>query len=229
MWEMPNRDRLTIGRGGWVRYTRDSAPGLVVFQRFEEDRAGKLVLVEEYTHRTDDKPLLVADLQSTPRRRIATWVNVEGNLRGKMNLPGPDLRRAAAWFSGWPSSTTWVGQMLRAQIDGSGVPQQRYPGRAKAPTPWKVDEVDPRADDRPAVPPPDATLDVPSGRAKPDSFYRQVIEVRDRLTLAGVRAPARAMAEANMAEANDADYARVRDWIRMAEQISRTGRRRAVS
>lgn len=197
------RDRLGIGNGGWVRYERDSSP-VVAHVRFE-DRGGRLASMEEYLRRSDGAPITAEDAKDLPRRRIGLWANEPSTaaaLRARLDLPGPDLRRAASHFAttfGAPAQH-WVAGMMRAQLPGGTQPPAPKSDGDAATYPTAVD----------------AKLNVPSSKRFPDDFYRQVLDLSDQLKLAG--APAGKV----IAAANGVPHARARQWI--TEGRRRTGR-----
>lgn len=201
-------ERLRIGNGGWVLYSSTVLPALWV--RFAE-AAGRLRLVELFI--ADDAGLDTHTLRQLPLGRIEAWVNgpdAADSVRAHLAVPGPDLRRAAAYFDTTfgARETHWVADMLAAQVKGSDVPQVPMPSRrARAPKPgWR--------------PPPglrglaEATLrlDVPKSRSYGDDFYRQVATAYSALTRLG-RAPG-----PTLAEANHVPVTTVHRWVKEARR-----------
>lgn len=219
-------DRIVCGNGGWVRFERDSLPGLVVYVRYE-DSNGKLVPVEEVLLRNDGAPLAAADSHAVPRRRITAWVNALPDLREKLVFPAPDVRRAIAhhattrFVTSYSSAPDWVALMFAAQVKDSGVPQPPMPrddrgGSRQVPEPdFGVPSALRPAQRRMAK------FVIPEGSRYSDDFYASVRQTRDALDEAGEQAPARLMAEVN-----DVPYTRVRDWLRTADSLYRTGKKR---
>lgn len=203
----PDTDRLSVGNGGWIRHTRTSSPVVAYFRMVEHE--GRLAVAEEYLHRADGSPLSAADRRGVPRQRVTSWANAEADrIRSRTDFPGPDLRTAAAWFSGSSNEDHWPARMLRSQIEGSGEPPGPVPGRRAGISRRPPSEVS-------------ARLDIPAGRPYGDAFYWDLLRLRDVLVAAGVTASARVIADAN-----EVNYATVRSWLATASNMRRTGEKR---
>jgi hypothetical protein len=203
-------EHLRIGNGGWVCYTSGALPP--VWARFRE-ASGRLRLVELYT--ADEDGLDTGTLRRLPLGRLEAWVNAPdtaGMVRARLRIPGPDLRRAAAYFSHTVGpGGHWVADMLHAQIQGSGVPQAPMPtpGRARAPEPGAARKAAARRAEaqRTAL-----QLDVPRTRRYGDGFYQQVAEAYSALARTG-KAPGPALAEAN-----EVPVSTVHRWVKEARR-----------
>lgn len=197
------RQKLTPGNAGWVRFMASDLP-VAVYLRYE-DRGGRLVASEMYLEPLDDAPVSTDLLRSIPLGSIDAWVNANpAAVRDRLNLAGPDLRRAARHLARTPKTkatrqfgpVTWVDRMLRAQIPDSDEPQAKLP---------KVDPPEP------AEPPElDATLTVPPAKPYGDDFYRAVAETYRRLA-PWHRSPANLIAEDNNVPVTTAHR-----WIKVA-------------
>lgn len=209
-------DRLSLGNGGWVRasYMDDQ---LHAYARFA-NVGGRLELVEQYLRRPDGGPLRSPERAAVQWGRLATIVNlprIRPRVEFLLQLPGPDLARAAAAFrtTYGAKADHWLANMLHAQIQG-GAPQAPWPdpGRARAPVPGggparERDTLDPRAAALPT-----GALEVPTNRPYPVSFYEHVAQAYEELKGAGV-APNSAMAAANKVPKTTADR-----WVREARR-----------
>lgn len=192
------REQISAGNGGWVLF-QSLEPDITAWVRFS-DRNGRLVITELYL--VDDNRLETDSLRALPLGRIDAWVNGEAadEVRASLDMPSPDLRRAATYWATWLNpekerNQHWVTDMLAAQVKGSGVRQ--------APM-GKVAPVEP------VESLPDAALDVPAGGDYGDDFYREVAWLYQLLARA-VRAPAKALAEAN-----DVPVTTARRWVKEA-------------
>lgn len=159
-----------------------------MYLRFE-DRGGRLTPVDLFLADDSDRAITANLLRRLPLGRIEAMAqsNQDAIRRGLLE-PGPDLRRAAAYYSAgsWVVDHPrrpdhWVARMFYAQIPGSGEAQAPMPRRLRPPRPSS---------------PPDPTLKVPAARPYGDAFYRHVAEVYSALARE-LRSPAGAMADAN--------------------------------
>lgn len=203
---------LSFGHGGWVCYQTSRLPGVAVYRRYV-DREGRLDAVEMYVETIDDSTALTADvLRAIEVGRLDAWVSGsdEDVFRAQMNVPGPDLRRAARHYSsvfgGTRTNPTtgerelnrphWVADMLFAQLETTGVPQAPMPD-VEALEPAQVPEVD-------------ARLDVPPARPFGDDFYREVADIYRQLAWR-----TRGVAGA-IADANGVEVTQVHRWVKVA-------------
>ncbi len=195
-------EQVSVGYGGWLRYESSDLP--VLFVRMV-DRDGRLKIDELYLASTDDRGVRPAALRRLPLGQIEKWVNGDDDfctqVRKKMMLPGPDLKRLAAHFATTfgrgRDANHWVRDSMWAQIEGSGVRQARAvsltdpPVRAPRPTAR------------------DLELTMPAGKPYPDSFYKNVAQ-RYGLASAG-RNPAGVIADANHVPVTT-----VHRWVKVA-------------
>lgn len=205
-------ERLTEGNGGWVRYQSDVLP-VPVFVRLE-DRGGRLVLADLFLPApTEGGGLDTTLLRAVPTARIEAWANTAGvaeGIRARLRLPGPDLRRAASYFSttfGSRARPTWVTRMLKAQVPGSGEQQAKM-----------LDLAEPMTDPLELLARVDAELDkaarlpTPTGRNYGDHFY-QAVATAYSLLAQNVTNPV-----TTLAEANEVPLSTVQRWVREARR-----------
>jgi len=201
----PKNESLAEGNGGWVRYQSDSLSNVPVFVRLE-DRDGRLVPVDVFITAIDGS-IDTTVLRSIPMGRIEAWVNApvpaEG-IRARLPLPGPDLRRAASYFSttiGALARKTWVSRMLSAQVKHSEEEQPAMLDLATHPSPLIIDIEDVNA-----------LLAMPEGRSYGEDFYRTVAGLYAQLARR-TRNPV-----TTIATANEVPLSTVQRWIREARR-----------
>lgn len=163
---MPGYRRIQIGNGGWMRV--ELLDGGIAYVRAAPASDGKLEVVELYVegHLTTDV------LRSVPLGQITAACNspgVEEAIRGRLKIPGPDLRRLVSFFATTfgPQARHWVAESMRAQFADSTVEQPAVsddtPLQQTAPLPAKV-----RKSRR--------VLKAPPRKPYPDSFYEKVAD-----------------------------------------------------
>lgn len=204
----PGMERISIGNGGWARYVTSDEARPPVFVRVR-DQDGRLVVVELYVER--DEGIDGELLRWLPLGRIEAWVNspdTADRVRRRLNLPGPDLSRAAGHYgTSFGTADHWVAQMLHAQVKDSGVDQAP---RAKAPHRPRQEE------------PIDLHLEVPGDRrGYGDDFYRRVAAVYGAASQRS-RGPAQMIADAN-----GVPVSTVHRWVKEARRRGFLGAGRA--
>lgn len=186
---------MGVGNGGWCRATVDGIDE-PVFLRFALTDEGRLELAEMY---------LSGAVTSDGLRRVhlgrilgvANGPELRESIIDRLDLPGPDLRRAAhAYAATYRRPDHWVAAMLHAQVEGSGVPQ--------APAPRDRRDEPVRA--------PTARLRPPTGREHPDGFYADVARRYSALLRTSDR-PA-----ADIAEASGIPVTTVHRWVKEARR-----------
>ncbi len=201
---------LSVGNGGWVR--AEFSGGLFAYLRLGEF-GSKLEMTEQYLRLSDGGPIRSSDRRAVSWGRLVQLVNshpeLRANVRSRLNVPGPDLARAAAAMGavygsaadkarGRSLPTHWLAQMIEAQYDDSEVDQAPWPEHSPI---------------RPTTDPPSGVLEVPTGTRYPIEFYEQVAQTYQALKAAGI-AP-----NATMAAANSLPKTTVDRWVRRSVDL----------
>lgn len=120
------RSRWAWGYGGWVRVAGDDHP--MAYARFARNDSGRWVVVELYVVSDADAPIRRPDMRALPLPDLEAFANeVEADrfMEAQSRHPGPDLRRAASYFSTTFGSQArhWVADSWHAQFPKSGIKQ----------------------------------------------------------------------------------------------------------
>lgn len=200
---MSNVERYGLGQGGWIRYAATDLEG-VLFVRFTHADDGRLQPVDLFLE--GDRHLSASMLRQLPLSKIEAEVNGPAKrklLEEGLNLPGPDLRTAASYYSsgiGSDDAQHWAAQMLGSQVDGSDIEPAPRLKHANAQT-------------RPHRAPSVVLVEVPAaGGRYPDEFYEGIARVYTNLVAESER-PA-----ADIADANHVPVTTVHRWIKEARR-----------
>lgn len=192
-----SEEQISIGNGGWVRFTRGDDS---VFVRFD-DRGGRLTAVDLLF--SSDRGIDAKTIRRFPVARLEATANkhLAEHIRERMRWPGPLVREAAALYAtsfGSQAPDHWAKQMLQGQLPGSPYP--------------KVMGVKPKPTAAGPAPPADLIVKVPVSRAYGDDFYQSVADAY-LAAASGSNRPAK-----EIAEVNDVPVATVHRWVKEARR-----------
>lgn len=201
---------LRTGNGGWHRIEgAEGIPGRLYVRIQEVD--GLLRITELYVD-GQGEPISAAGLRGLPLQMLEQWAADAPAARQRLQTPGPDLSRLAAFFSTTFGAKVkhWVADAYRAQFPQSGVPRPAEPA-SSAP---KVAR------------PPEVQIGAPPGGRLTDEWLSDLARAY-RAAVARRQPPARAIAEAL---GPGTSVRTVQGWIAKArdrghlEPAARTGR-----
>lgn len=99
----------------------------LTYVRFVKASTGRWVIVEVYVVSDDSAPIrpdTTQRLRLPTLEALANEPNFSRHLESRINLPGPDLRRAASHFATtWTKPSHWVAQSYLANFPQAGVKQ----------------------------------------------------------------------------------------------------------
>lgn len=203
---------IAIGGSGWVRFT-DSDGDATYVRAQPVDDSGRLVVTELYMERQHG--FTASEKSGTSIAEFEAELNRSDNaaeVRSSLETPGPALSTAVEYFAhrwgadaaGTPKRPHWAADMYWSQIPESGVPEAPRPRPAvsELPRTERINLIEL------------ATVEVPPGRTRPDSFYLEVVERQEQLRRYTDRSAA-----GLIARANDVPTTTVDRWIRRGRQI----------
>jgi hypothetical protein len=210
---------VVIGNGGWIRYDDEEVENVLV--RLVEDKDGRLRISELYLApgrgglgEAVEQGLRTEMLRKLKLGRIEGLANrpdLRDDIVEASQNPGPDLHRAAAYFTTTVFSPIhWVARSLAAQHPESDEPQAPYPEPIYPDPTASIKNIRRRS----------LKLKVPKGPKYPDSFYKRLAELYGYLS----RVSSRPVAD--LAEANEVPKTTVHRWIKEARRRGLLGKGR---